>query len=85
MIVIGSSDDTFGVSLLLTGFIVLIYALVKLVAWARKGYKGAIVLGALLAVFAPDPVYEKQCKLIQKAKEQVECAEESGDPPFPGR
>lgn len=82
MIVIGSSGDTFDVGLLLAGLIVLLYALIKLVVWARKGYKGAIVLGAILAVFAPDPVYEKYCKSIQKAKHKVECSEESGDPPL---
>lgn len=82
MTVIGSSDNVFRIVLLLTGIIVLIYALVKLIMWARKGYKWAIVLGALLAIFAPDPVYEKYCKSIQKAKHKVECSEESGDPPL---
>jgi|GEM_PF-5149671 len=82
MTVTGSSDDIFCIVLLLTGFIVLIHALVKLIMWARKGYKWAIVLGALLAIFAPDPVYEKHCKSIQKAKNKIECAEESGNPPL---
>ncbi|ACM20397.1 hypothetical protein Geob_2041 [Geotalea daltonii FRC-32] len=80
MTVTGSSGEILHIVLFPIG-IFLIYVLAKLVALARKGYKGAIVLGALLAIFAPDPVYEKQCKLIRKAKAQVECAEESGDPP----
>lgn len=68
---------------LLLGSVVLIYVLVKLVMWARKGCKGAILLGAFLVIFTPDPVYEKNCKSVHKAKQKVECSGESGDPPLP--
>ena len=79
----GVCDQIFCWIIFIISFVVLIYAMVKLVIYARKGYKGAIVLGALLAIFAPDPIYEKTCKSVQKAKQSIECTDESGDPPLP--
>lgn len=76
-------DQIFYWIIFLICFVVLIYAFAKVVICARKGYKWAIVLGALLAIFAPDPIYEKSCKSVQKAKQRMECTDESGDPPLP--
>lgn len=69
--------------LLPIGLIGLIYVLVKLVAWARKGSKTVILLGAVMVMLSPDPIYEKNCRLILEAKHKVVCSEEAGDPPTP--
>lgn len=63
--------------------ILLIYALFKLVLWARKGGKGAIVVGALFTIFSPDPIFEKNIKIVQESKQsQEEEEDKSGDPPI---
>jgi hypothetical protein len=65
----------------LTSLVILIYLFVRLVLWARKGGKGAILVVALLAVFTPDPIYEKNCRSVQEARHYTEQADDSGDPP----
>lgn len=67
----GTCNQIFCGIIFLISSVVLIYVLVKLVMLARKGYKGAIVLGALLAIFVPDPIYEKFCRSVRKAKHKV--------------
>ena len=40
---------------------------VLLVRWVRKGHSGALVLGALLSLFAPDPMLEQKVKTVREA------------------
>lgn len=66
--------------LLFLGFVV--YILVKLILWARKGGKGAILVGALFTIFAPDPIFEKNFKIVQESKKsEEENEDDSGGPP----
>jgi len=44
-----------------------IFIMVMLAKWARRRSKGAVAAGALLSVFAPDPAFEKNLKLAEKA------------------
>lgn len=64
------------VGLLIAGglaFTLLILAL--LARWARRRSKGAVVAGALLSMFAPDPTLERNIRLAEEAK-QVQCEED---------
>lgn len=65
----------------LISLVVLIYLFVRLVLWAGKGCKGAILVVALLAVFTPDPIYEKNFRNVQEARHYREHTDDSGDPP----
>ena len=78
------NDQTIRIALLLLCVILVVYILTKLVLWARKGGKGAILVGALFTIFAPDPIFEKNYKIVQESKEvQEENEDKSGDPPSP--
>ena len=59
------------------------YVPFRLVLWARKSKKGAILLAASFFWFgfAPDPVFEKNLQIIQEAKEYKGSQDESGEPP----
>lgn len=52
-----------------------IFFMVMLARWARRRSKGAVVAGALLSMFAPDPTLEKNIKLAEEAK-QVQSEED---------
>jgi len=49
--------------------------LALLARWARRRSKGAVVAGALLSMFAPDPTLERNIRLAEEAK-QVQCEED---------
>ncbi|MDH4000745.1 MAG: hypothetical protein OEU52_05685 [Xanthomonadales bacterium] len=46
-----------------------------LARWARRRSKGAVVAGALLSMFAPDPTLERNIRLAEEAR-QVQCEED---------
>jgi hypothetical protein len=54
-------------------FTLLILAL--LARWARRRSKGAVIAGALLSMFAPDPTLERNIRMAEEAK-QVQCEED---------
>jgi len=57
------------------GLAVTLFVMVILARWARRRSKGALVAGALLSMFAPDPALERNIKLAEEAK-QVQCEED---------
>lgn len=51
--------------------------MIVLVKWARRRSAGALTVGALLSLFAPDPTLERNIRLAEEAKQvQVEEDEE---------
>jgi hypothetical protein len=50
-----------------------------LARWARKRDKGAVVAGALLSMFAPDPTLERNIRLAEQAKQLVREEDEEGE------
>ena len=64
------------VGLLIAGGLALTLLILALLArWARRRSKGAVVAGALLSMFAPDPTLERNIRLAEEAK-QVQCEED---------
>jgi len=69
-----------------TGFLIalslalMVYLMVRLVLWARRRSRGAVVAGALLSMFAPDPTLEANIRLAEEAKQQQVEEEEEGEP-----
>jgi len=59
---------------------VVIYLLVRLVFWARRRSKGAVVTGAILSMFAPDPTLETNLRLADESKSQQMEDEDEGEP-----
>jgi len=57
-----------------------IVAMVLLVRWARRRSRGAVVAGALLSMFAPDPTLEANLRLAEESKQQQVEEEEEGEP-----
>lgn len=59
-----------------------LFALVVLMAlavrWARRRSRGAVVTGALLSLFAPDPEFERQLKLAEESRREQREQDESG-------
>ncbi len=52
--------------------------MVRVARWARRGSKGAIISGALLSMFAPDPELEKNIRLAEQARQEQHEEEEEG-------
>ena len=69
------------VILILLGLSVLIILLFKLAVWARTGSRGAIILAAMLSFMTPDPIFEKNYKIVQESNKHHKRGDESGDPP----
>lgn len=64
-----------------------IVVMVLLARWARSGSKGAVLSGALLSMFAPDPEFEKNIRLAEEARVEQHEEDEEGqdrDPPADG-
>ena len=64
-----------------------IIVMVLLARWARIGSKGAVLTGALLSMFAPDPELEKNIRLAEEARQEQHEEDEEGqdrDPPVGG-
>ena len=57
------------------GLATTLFVMVILARWARRRSKGALVAGALLSMFAPDPAFERNIRLAEEAK-QVQCEED---------
>jgi hypothetical protein len=64
------------------GLLVLAVVLFRLARWARRSTRSALLFG-LLAGFGmvPDPLYEKQLRMVSEAEDREAGDEESGDPP----
>jgi len=63
---------------------ILILVMALLARWARRRSKGAVVAGALLSLFAPDPALERNIRLAEEAKQVQSEEDEEGegkDPP----
>lgn len=56
-----------------------IVVMVLLARWARRGGKGAIISGALLSMFAPDPEFEKNIRLAEEARQEQHEEDEEGE------
>jgi len=63
--------------LIAIGLALVIFAMIVLTGWARRRSKGAVVTGALLSMFAPDPIFEKNIKLAEEARQAK--SEEDGE------
>jgi hypothetical protein len=61
------------------GLAALIAVMVLLARWARKRSRGAVVAGALLSMFAPDPTIERNIRLAEEAKQAVAEEDEEGE------
>ena len=57
------------------GLAATLFVLFLLAKWARRRSKGAVVAGALLSMFAPDPTLERNIRMAEEAK-QVQCEED---------
>ena len=62
------------------GLLAVIVLMVLLARWARSGSKGAVLGGALLSMFAPDPELEKNLRLANEARQEQHEEEEESDP-----
>ena len=61
------------------GLAALIAVMVLLARWARKRSRGAVMAGALLSMFAPDPTIERNIRLAEEAKQAVAEEDEEGE------
>lgn len=61
-------NEIIGILVTVGGITLLFFLMVLLVIWARRRGIGTIGLGALMAVFAPDPVFEQKISLAEEAK-----------------
>ncbi len=60
------------------GLLAVIAVMVVLARWARRGSRGAVISGALLSMFAPDPELEKNIRLAEEARQEQHKEEEEG-------
>ena len=68
--------QSFYASLLLAlGLVAAILLMIGLVKWARRSSQVALTAGALLSLFAPDPMLERNIRLADEAK-QVQMEED---------
>lgn len=74
-------NQFFVVAFFAIGLVIAFFILFRLVLWAKKGSKGAIMLAAILAFLTPDPIFEKKFKIVQESKKFQKKEDESGDPP----
>ena len=65
--------------LIAVGLLAIIVLMVLLARWARRGSKGAVLSGALLSIFAPDPELEKNIRLAEEARQEQHEEEEEGE------
>jgi hypothetical protein len=54
--------------------------LIALAAWGRRRSKGAVLTGALLSIFAPDPTLEAQVRLAEASRQTQSEEDEEGEP-----
>jgi hypothetical protein len=60
------------------GLAALFVLLALLVRAARRGSRGALMTGALFAMFAPDPELEKNIRLANQARQEQHEEDEDG-------
>lgn len=67
--------------LLLPWLILVVSVLVffKLIGWAKKKKTSAVVFGALVQMFMPDPYVERTITVVQQDKKQEDKRESAGD------
>lgn len=65
--------------LIALGLLLLFAVLVLLAYWARGRSKGALMVGALFSMFAPDPELEKNIRLAEQARQQQHEEDEEGE------
>ena len=71
------SDGATG--LLIVGILIgTIVPMVLAVRWARRRSRGAVITGALLSLFAPDPEFERQLRLAEESRREQHEEDESG-------
>jgi hypothetical protein len=56
-----------------------IVVMVLLARWARRRSKGAVMAGALLSMFAPDPELEKNIRMAEEARQTQTEEDEEGE------
>jgi len=56
-----------------------IYLMVKMVFWARRRSRGAVITGAILSMFAPDPAFEANLRLAEESKSQQAAEDDEGE------
>jgi hypothetical protein len=67
--------------LLIAAFLAAVaYLMVRLVRWARRRSRGAVITGAILSMFAPDPTLEANLRLAEESKQQQVEEYEEGEP-----
>jgi len=65
------------------GLAAVICIMVLLVRWARRRSTGAVAVGALLSLFAPDPTFENNIRLAEESRrlQSEEDEEDEGKDP----
>jgi hypothetical protein len=66
--------------LLLLACPLIVYLMVQCVKWARTRSSGALVAGALMSVFAPDPTLERNIAVVEKAGRAENEEDREGEP-----
>jgi len=61
------------------GLTAVIVLMVLLANWARRRSSGALVAGALMSVFAPDPTLENSIKLVEESRRIQHEEDEEGE------
>lgn len=61
------------------GLAAVLLILALLARWARRRSKGALVAGALLSMFAPDPTLERNIRMVEEAKQVQAEEDEEGE------
>ncbi len=73
-------DPNLSTGLLVAFSLAGVIALMVLMArWARRRSKGAVMAGALLSLFAPDPALERNIRMAEEAKQTVAEEDEEGE------
>jgi hypothetical protein len=75
--------QAFDILIIIAALAALAIVFTALVLWARKHRKGANIVAATFSFIAPDPLLEKNIKILQESQNQVkETEDEAGDPPI---
>lgn len=61
------------------GLATVLVILALLARWARRRSKGAVIAGALLSMFAPDPTLERNIRMAEEAKQVQAEEDEEGE------
>lgn len=69
-------DPSLKAGLFIAVSLALVIAVLALLArWGRRRSKGAVAVGAIFSMFAPDPTLERNIRLAEEAK-QEQCEED---------